>query len=160
MGTFQDCTAPTTIVGWGRHQLRKCGSKSMLAHLLRLSAVEGGDTMNWNREPIPMAIAVNIGWNLPIDVVGSGVYGGIVKRDAAGSIVLGDEWPEDNRAPPAHNPVHSTGPYLDFSKFTPSNRGYSKIALMIQQSRGQAAGELDAMFQSMPDEDRKKLANL
>ena len=29
---------------------------------------------------------------------------------AAGTVVIGDEWPENNRAPPAHNPVHSTGP--------------------------------------------------
>lgn len=117
--------------------------------------------MNWNQEEIPVHVALQIGWNLPIDVVGAGVYGGIVKRDSNGHIIVGDEWPEDNVAPPAHNPVHSTGPYLDFSKLTPSNRGYSKIALMIQQSRGQAAGELDAMFQSIPEEeDRKKLANL
>jgi len=130
----------------------------MLAHLLRLSAVEGGDTMNWNREPIPMAIAVNIGWNLPIDVVGSGVYGGIVKRDAAGSIVLGDEWPEDNRAPPAHNPVHSTGPYLDFSKFTPDNRGYASIARVIMTGK---AERLSALFASAGDESsRRQLANL
>merc|ERR1712032_1499505 len=105
--------------------------------------------------------ALQIGWNLPIDVVGAGVYGGIVKRDAQGKILVGDEWPEDNIAPPAHNPVHSTGPYLDFSKHTRSNRGYSKIALIIQQSRGQGAAELDALFQSIPEEDnRKKLANL
>lgn len=38
--------------------------------------------MSWNREPIPYQTALQIGWNLPIDVVGAGVYGGIVKRDA------------------------------------------------------------------------------
>merc|ERR1711994_908496 len=35
------------------------------------------------------------------------------------------------------------------------------IALIIQRSRGEAATELDTLFQSMPsEEDRKKLANL
>merc|ERR1719161_2162160 len=84
--------------------------------------------MKWNQEPIPVTVALHIGWNLPIDVVGAGVYGGIVKRDVDGGILIGDEWPEDNRAPPAHNPVHSRGPYLDFSKYTSKNRGYTKIA--------------------------------
>lgn len=117
--------------------------------------------MDWNGEQIPVKAALQIGWNLPIDVVGAGVYGGIVKRDTAGRIVEGDEWPEDNVAPPAHNPVHHVGPYLDYSKLTQSNRGYTLIALLIQQSRGQAATKLEAIFQSMPDaSDRNKLANL
>lgn len=60
--------------------------------------------MNWNAEKIPVAVALRIGWNLPMDVVGAGVYGGIIKRDASsGSILIGDEWPEDNRAPPVRN---------------------------------------------------------
>jgi len=117
--------------------------------------------MRWNQEQIPVSVALQIGWNLPIDVVGAGVYGGIVKRDADGRVVVGDEWPEDNIAPPAHNPVHSVGPYLDFSKFTPSNRGYTLIALLIQESRGQAATKLEALFESLPEaSSRKKLANL
>jgi hypothetical protein len=117
--------------------------------------------MNWNQEHIPVKVALQIGWNLPIDVVGSGVYGGIVKRDDDGRVLIGDEWPEDNVAPPAHNPVHSRGPYLDFSKYTSSNRGYSKIACVIQESRGQAASSLEALFQGIPEAaDRKKLANL
>lgn len=118
--------------------------------------------MKWNNEQIPVQVALQIGWNLPIDVVGAGVYGGIVKRDGGGRISVGDEWPEDNVAPPAHNPVHSSGPYLDFSKFTPENRGYSHIAVLIQQSRGrQGASELEALFQKLPDDsERNKLANL
>merc|ERR1719486_49094 len=87
-----------------------------------------GMLMNWNNEQIPVQVALQIGWNLPIDVVGAGVYGGIVKRDANGRVIIGDEWPENNLAPPAHNPVHSTGPYLDFSKLTSANRGYARIA--------------------------------
>merc|ERR1719203_2283996 len=77
--------------------------------------------MHWNNEQIPVKVALRIGWNLPMDVVGAGVYGGIVKRDAHGKVIVGDEWPEDNVAPPAHNPVHSTGPCLDYSKFSSSN---------------------------------------
>jgi len=117
--------------------------------------------MNWNQEQIPVQTALMIGWNLPMDVVGAGVYGGIAKRDSTGRIIVGDEWPENNIAPPAHNPVHSKGPYLDFTKLTESNRGYSQIARLIQQSRGQAASSLEALFQSIPDDvNRKKLANL
>lgn len=114
--------------------------------------------MNWNGEPIPVKVALQIGWNLPMDVVGAGVYGGIVKRDGSGKIIVGDEWPEDNVAPPAHNPVHSSGPYLDFSKLTPANRGYARIAGVLQSGR---ASDLDALFRSVPsDADRRKLANL
>jgi len=99
-----------------------------------------------------------IGWNLPIDVVGAGVYGGIAKRDEYGKILIGDEWPEDNQAPPAHNPVHSTGPYLDFSNFTPESRGYARIALILQ--RGSVA-ELEQLFHSVTgDAEKKKLANV
>ena len=71
--------------------------------------------------------------NLPIDVVGAGVYGGVVKRDKSGRIEIGDEWPENNFSPPAHNPVHSTGPFLDYSMFTKQNRGYSGIAHLIME---------------------------
>lgn len=122
--------------------------------------VSGDTLMNWNQEPIPYHVALQIGWNLPMDVVGAGVYGGIAKRDGNGRVIVGDEWPEDNLSPPAHNPVHSKGPYLDFSKLTSENRGYSKIVRIIQQSRGQAATELEALFQRVPEPDRKKLANL
>lgn len=129
----------------------------MITRLLSLAAGESG-TMSWNNQPIPVSVALQIGWNLPIDVVGSGVYGGMVKRDEAGKVVSGDEWPEDNRAPPAHNPVHSTGPYLDFPKLTAENRGYSYIALLIMGGR---TSKLDALLQSVPSAaDRRTLANL
>lgn len=140
----------------------------MIVHLLsrlcksqEASKMSADGMMQWNQEPIPVKVALRIGWNLPIDVVGAGVYGGIAKRDADGRIVIGDEWPENNVAVPAHNPVHCVGPYLDFSKFTTSNRGYALIALLIQESRGQAATKLEALFESIPEtSNRKKLANL
>lgn len=118
----------------------------------------GASLMRWNKQPIPYEIALRIGWNLPIDVVGSGVYGGVVKRDEGGRIVIGDEWPEDNRAPPAHNPVHSTGPFLDFSKFTQANQGYAHITNLIIAG---SLTELNSLFESIAAEPkRKKLANL
>jgi len=113
--------------------------------------------MNWNNEQIPVHIALRIGWNLPIDVVGAGVYGGIVKRDEYGRIIVGDEWPENNQSPPAHNPVHSRGPYLDFTKFDPKSRGYTRIAMLLQMGD---SSELERLFQSVEKENRKKLANL
>ncbi len=130
----------------------------MLTRLLSLAASESG-VMSWNAEAIPVAVALQIGWNLPMDVVGAGVYGGIVKRDSAsGAIVVGHEWPEDNRAPPTHNPIHATGPYLDFSKLTVENRGYSHIAQLIMAGR---ASKLDALLDSIEDEQkRRRLANL
>lgn len=129
----------------------------MLTRLLSMTAAEG-KMMRWNQEPIPYHVALQIGWNLPIDVVGAGVYGGIVKRDATGAVLVGDEWPEDNLSPPAHNPVHATGPYLDFGKLTAENRGYSDIALIIMSGR---ASKLDDLLRSVDDtEERVKLANL
>jgi len=113
--------------------------------------------MSWNDQPIPVYVALQIGWNLPIDVVGAGVYGGIVKRDANGKVVIGDEWPEDNFAPPAHNPVHSRGPFLDYCKFSPSNRGYTEIARVIQKGR---ASELERLFEQALSSERMQLANL
>jgi hypothetical protein len=115
--------------------------------------------MRWNGEAIPVSVALTIGWNLPMDVVGAGVYGGLVKRDAeTGRVIVGDEWPENNRAPPSHNPVHSHGPYLDFSKYSSANRGYSAIALTIMD--GDAA-KLEALLLSVESlSERRKLANL
>lgn len=105
-----------------------------------------------------MQVALQIGWNLPIDVVGAGVYGGVVKRDAHGKIVVGDEWPENNRAPPAHNPVHSTGPYLDFSRFTAASRGYTAMASLIMRGGAQ---DLNSLLASAASEDqRRRLVNL
>lgn len=127
----------------------------MLAGLTSLSSTE---LMTWNSEPIPYATALQIGWNLPMDVVGAGVYGGIVKRDSSGNVVEGDEWPEDNKAMPAHNPVHCRGPYLDFSKLTAENRGYSHIATLIISGRVQ---QLEALLKSVNTEpQRRQLANL
>jgi hypothetical protein len=132
-------------------------------NLLLLLAMFGRGTkssstmMTWNRELIPVQTALQIGWNLPIDVVGAGVYGGVVKRDNSGRVVIGDEWPENNRCPPAHNPVHSDGPYLDFSKFTNAGRGYTRVAQIIQSGNVQA---LEDLFQQAEDSDRAKLANL
>lgn len=135
-------------------------------HLFRLLLLSSSFTtmatatrvMNWNSEPIPYATALRIGWNLPHDVVGAGVYGGMVKRDDKGTIVVGDEWPENNLAIPAHNPVHSTGPYLDFAKYTEDNRGYSPIAHVIMA--GDVEG-LDAMLASQETPSHAtRLANL
>ena len=131
--------------------------RRMMARFLALTATEGG-LMKWNMEPVPFLVALQIGWNLPMDVVGAGVYGGIVKRDSNGKIIIGDEWPEDNRAPPAHNPVHSTGPYLDFSKLTQESRGYTKIATVIMAGK---VAKLEALLEGAGGEqERRKLANL
>lgn len=121
------------------------------------SQCNGGSMMAWNNEPIPVQTALMIGWNLPMDVVGAGVYGGIVKRDESGKVIIGDEWPENNQCPPAHNPVHSKGPYLDYSKFNSQNRGYTKIALVIMSG---SASALEDIFQKTEESERSKLANL
>ena len=71
---------------------------------------------------------------------------------------IGDEWPENNFSPPAHNPTHETGPYLDFAQFTPQNRGYTKISIVIQHGD---ASELERLFTSLKEEkEKEKLANL
>uniref|UniRef100_A0A6V2LZ39 Uncharacterized protein n=1 Tax=Emiliania huxleyi TaxID=2903 RepID=A0A6V2LZ39_EMIHU len=127
----------------------------MLPSILGIASKE----MRWNKQPIPYSVALQIGWNLPIDVVGAGVYGGIVKRDSEGRVLIGDEWPEDNLAPPAHNPIHRTGPYLDYARLTADNRGYTSIAQLIMDGR---ASKLDALLESVPEANgaRKRLANL
>ena len=128
--------------------------------MLTTSALDTGSStlMKWNNQKIPVSVALRIGWNLPMDVVGAGVYGGFVARDAAGTIIVGDEWPENNRAPPAHNPVHTTGPYLDFTRFTEENRGYTHIAHLIMDGR---VSKLKALFESIDSEPtRRVLANL
>ena len=126
--------------------------------LMGLATAESGAMMNWNKQPIPFAVAERIGWSLHLDVVGAGVYGGIVVRDATGRITVGDEWPENNRAPPAHNPVFTTGPYLDFSKLTDRNCGYSAIAHLVMAGN---AAKLEGLLESVDDKDkRRKLANL
>ena len=44
----------------------------MISRLLSLSSAEGS-LMAWNAQPIPYNVALQIGWNLPADVVGAGV---------------------------------------------------------------------------------------
>ena len=57
--------------------------------MLDLAAVSH-HVMQWNNQPIPYQTALQIGWNLPQDVVGSGVYGGIVSREkTTGKILIG-----------------------------------------------------------------------
>lgn len=65
--------------------------------------------------------------------------------------------PEDNIAPPAHNPVYSTGPYFDFEKYTLANRGYTCIsrAIIYDSER-----KLEEMFERLEERERSKLANL
>merc|ERR1712151_332638 len=84
----------------------------------KMNRIDPNTPMQWNNQLIPYFVALQIGWNLPQDVVGAGVYGGVVKRNPTGKIIIGDEWPENNLKPPAHNPVHSKGPFLDYDKFT------------------------------------------
>jgi hypothetical protein len=125
--------------------------------LLSLSTLSmSKQMMNWNHETISYATALRIGWNLPQDVVGSGVYGGIIKRTDKGKIVVGDEWPENNIGIPAHNPVHATGPYLDFTKYTEQNRGYTAIAQIIM------AGDVDGLDSLLTSagENATQLSNL
>lgn len=123
------------------------------------SASSKSKLMSWNGEKIPYRVALQIGWNLPMDVVGAGVYGGIVKRQpGSGKIIVGDEWPENNLAPPAHNPRHSTGPYLDYSQLTNENRGYTRIARLIQYGDTSTLAQL--FDQTKDAEERSKLANL
>jgi hypothetical protein len=114
--------------------------------------------MNWNNEEIPVQTAFRIGWNLPMNVLGAGVYGGVVKRDEAGKIIIGDEWPGDNQAPPAHNEMHSKGPYLDFSRFREQTQGYTVIANVLQ--RGSMKELVELMQSAGSVRERAKLANL
>ena len=59
--------------------------------MIDLGAVAASNhIMQWNNQPIPYQTALQIGWNLPHDVVGSGVYGGIVSREkTTGKILIG-----------------------------------------------------------------------
>ena len=42
------------------------------------TASEAQGLMDWNGEPIPLDVAREIGWVPAVDVVGAGIYGGIV----------------------------------------------------------------------------------
>merc|ERR1719409_2691787 len=100
--------------------------------------MQDGSGGPWNGEQIPFKIAEGVlGWNLPMDVVGAGVYGGIAKRSESGALLLGYEWPENNgnwgqgphcRIAPNNG---EKSPFLDFTKFTSNNRGYAAISNMV-----------------------------
>merc|ERR1719210_1090003 len=143
-----------------------------MARLLRRNSFKPEHIMQdasggpWNGKQIPFHVAEGmLGWNLPMDVVGAGVYGGIAKRDATGALVLGYEWPENNgdweQGP--HCQIAPQGgkasPFLDFTKFTTKNRGYSAISNLV--TSGDVAG-LQSLFDLLgADTDkRKRLANL
>merc|ERR1712054_31219 len=129
--------------------------------------MSGSKGKPWNGENIPFAVASGtLGWNPTHDVVGAGVYGGIVKRDTAtGRVLLGDEWPANNadwkQGP--HNSVapHSglQSPFLDFAQFTPANRGYAHISNLVTRGDSSAVRQL---FSSLGADKslRAKLANL
>lgn len=130
----------------------------------------GADGAPWNGEAINFNVAAGqLGWNLPMDVVGAGVYGGIAKRDeGTGALILGDEWPENNgdwsqgpHCRVAPNQGVKSSPFLDFTRYTRRNRGYTEISGLI--TRGDASG-LEDLFEKLGgrvgDTQRKKLANL
>lgn len=121
----------------------------------------------WNGESIPRDVARGVlGWNPWMDVVGAGVYGGIVKRDEmTGRILLGHEWPENNadwNAGPHNSVAPHRGmrsPFLDYSQFTKGNRGYAHISNLV--TGGDARGLRELFGRLGEDENkRKKLANL
>jgi len=72
------------------------------------------------------------GFDPYLDTVGPGIYGGVVKRDAAGAVVIGAQYQGHNRAP---GPVYAGGGY------TPTSR---------LLSAGDAAA-LAAWFDRFPD---------
>lgn len=115
--------------------------------------LKGPDGARWNGQTVPLEIAEEIGWRPPpVNLMGAGVYGGVVKRRPTGKIVVGNEWPENNKnwTEGAHNKETPTifsashvsangtlverdrkGPFLDFAAYTEENRGYTKIAQLI-----------------------------
>ena len=121
----------------------------------------------WNGEVVPQDLARGVlGWNPYMDVVGAGVYGGIVKRDpASGQILLGHEWPENNAdwSQGPHNSVapHKglKSPFLDMTQYTEGNRGYSYISNLVTSGD---ARRLQQLFDQLGDDKakRKTLANL
>ena len=121
----------------------------------------------WNGEVVPQDLARGVlGWNPYMDVVGAGVYGGIVKRDpASGQILLGHEWPENNAdwSQGPHNSVapHKgvKSPFLDMTQYTEGNRGYAYISNLVTSGD---ARRLQQLFDQLGDDKtkRKALANL
>eukprot|EP01043_Picozoa_sp_COSAG02_P001343 COSAG02_NODE_28_length_51367_cov_70.053932_31_plen_243_part_00 len=121
----------------------------------------------WNGEVVARELARSVlGWNPYMDVVGAGVYGGIVKRDpATGSVLLGHEWPENN-ADWAYGPHNNVAPhkgmkspFLDMSQYTQTNRGYAHISNLVTSGDARA---LQQLFEQLGDDraKRKTLANL
>ena len=126
----------------------------------------GSNGKPWNGESIEVRVAAGVlGWNPMMDVVGAGVYGGIVKRDNTGQVLLGDEWPENNnnwKAGPHNSVAPHAGlrsPFLDFTRVTPANRGYAHISNLVTSGDSSAVQQL---FDSLGDDKqlRAKLANL
>jgi hypothetical protein len=120
----------------------------------------------WNQEQIPFETAEGVlGWNLPMDVVGAGVYGGIAKRNSSGALILGFEWPENNgdwaQGPHCRIAPHrgTKSPYLDFTRYTSQNRGYARISNLVTSGD---VSRLRALFNALgTDRDkRRRLANL
>lgn len=139
-----------------------------------MSAAAGDDAImldssgnKWNGESIPYdAARSTLGWNPWMDVVGAGVYGGIVKRDpSTGKILLGHEWPENNvdwNAGPHNSVAPHKGlrsPYLDYAQTTRGNRGYSYISNLV--TGGDPQG-LQRLFEQLGADTAKRstLANL
>lgn len=128
--------------------------------------MQDGSGEAWNQEQIPFKIAEGVlGWNLPMDVVGAGVYGGIAKRNDAGALIPGFEWPENNanweqgphcRIAPSKG---TKSPFLDFTKYTQQNRGYSAISNVVTSGD---VTKLRAVFSSLGADQNKRrgLANL
>jgi hypothetical protein len=121
----------------------------------------------WNGEVVARELARSVlGWNPYMDVVGAGVYGGIVKRDpATGSVLLGHEWPENN-ADWAYGPHNNVAPhkglkspFLDMAQYTQTNRGYAHISNLVTSGDARA---LQQLFEQLGDDrpKRKSLANL
>ena len=92
--------------------------------------------------------------------------GGISKRDASsGRLLLGHEWPENNadwRAGPHNSVAPHAGlqsPFLDYAKYTQSNRGYALISNLV--TSGDAVGVQQLFLNLGADsEKRRRLANL
>ena len=120
----------------------------------------------WNGESIPYDQAHGtLGWNPGMDVVGAGVYGGIVKRGPAGQILLGHEWPENNqnwKSGPHNNVAPHQGlrsPYLDYSQATRRNRGYTHISNLVTSGDPDGVRQLFEQL-GADSQKRKSLANL
>jgi len=131
-----------------------------------MGIMQDGSGGAWNQEQIPFKVAEGVlGWNLPMDVVGAGVYGGIAKRNPNGALVLGFEWPENNgnwdEGPHCRIAPHkgAKSPFLDFTRYTAQNRGYARISNLVTSGD---VSRLRAEFNALgaDREKRRRLANL